>query len=178
MKNIKTYDQVLSESEEASRPIHVAFAGDSNIYGVGFYGAREEAEQALQDRYVGDDEGFLEEAEAPQTFTLDPKDPKEARELIELAIDAEGVIGPGGEDGADAHLSEPDEIAVHLLRRLVSLGLGLEDVIGFRHKRGRVLTLERLFEMGLFDDDLGWMPEGDMKAKIRRMKRGKQAFGM
>jgi hypothetical protein len=178
MKNIKTYNQLLSESEEAARPIYVAFAGDSNIYGVGFYDAREEAMQALRDRYVGDDEGFLEDAEAPQTFTLDPKDPKEARELIELAIDAEGVIGPGGEDGAEAHLSEPDEIAAHLLRRLVSLGLGLEDVIGFRHKKGLVLTLERLFEMGLFDGDLDWMPEGEMKAKIRRMKRGKSAFGM
>ena len=178
MKNIKTYDQMLSESEEAARPIHVAFAGDSNIYGVGFYGEREDAMQALQDRYIGDDEGFREDAEAPQTFTLDPKDPKEARELIELAIDAEGVIGPGGEDGAEAHLSEPDEIAAHLLKKLVSLGLGLEDVIRFRHKRGRVLTLERLFEMGLFDDDLGWMPEGEMKAKIKRMQRGKSAFGM
>ena len=31
---------------------------------------------------------------------------------------------------------------------------------------------------GLFDGDLDWMPEGPIKTKLKRMQRGKSAFGM
>lgn len=32
--------------------------------------------------------------------------------------------------------------------------------------------------LGMFNGDIDWMPEGDLKEKLKRMQRGKSAFGM
>ena len=180
MKNIKGWEQMLNESsiaeEQPGGRIWIAFAGDDNIFAVGFYGTREEAEKAIEERYDASRKSAKMEAEDPHVFSVDSKDPKRIRELIGYSIDALEAYEPEARD------FDEEEKIVYLLRRLVSLGISLDDIVGFEHMRNfankkRIWDLDKLFKIGLFDGDLDWMPEGPMKDKIRRIQQEEDLFG-
>lgn len=179
MRNIKGYRQMLTESmqagDEHSRLIYGVFAGDSNIYGVGFYGTRKQVEDAIEHRYMDEDRKWLKSVEDPYVFAIDPKDPKELGEALTLANGAEAAIGTEEEQLDDR------ETEVYLLRMLIALGVSVEDIIGIEHKRRfsskkEALTLDDLIRIGLFDGDISWLPEGRIKDSIRRVKKTKGLF--
>ena len=182
MRNIKGYGKMLAESRQEESPsgdrIWVAFAGDDNVFAVGFYGAKEEAENAIRERYdTPNRRGAKMATEDPHVFGVDPRDPKGVKMLIGYAIDALEAYEPWAAD-----LDEDDKI-VHLLKRLVSLGIGLDDIIGFEHMRNfanrkRVWDLDKLLDIGLFDGDIGWIPDARIRNELMRSRKSKGLFGI
>lgn len=182
MRNIKGYREMLAESRQEESTsgdrIWVAFAGDDNVFAVGFYRDKEEAEKAIRARYdTPNRRGAKMAAEDPHVFGVDPRDPKGVKMLIGYAIDALEAYEPWAAD-----LDEDGKI-VHLLKRLVSLGIGLDDIIGFEHTRNfansnRVWDLDKLLDIGLFDGDIGWIPDARIRNELMRSRKSKGLFGI
>ena len=175
-RHVKLFEEFSEDApapQESTRNVIWAliFNPDEAIYGV--YQSQEEAEEAK--KRIND----YAEADFKSSYGQDVPYDQEEEDLIDLQS-----FMPGRDNETDAMLFTyakhsgpgpegwPGQDSKEVVRRLILAGGN--PIASSKYHKGfeRIEDLERFF-----DGDLSWMPES-VRAKMRRMKRSMQAFGM
>ena len=153
MKNIKTYTDSLNEAEEQD-------VLDSKLMSAAFNGNTDEARNLL-DRGARID--VMPYGYAPIHYGLHSSHTG----ILDLLLDRGAQIDP-----MNLNEETPLKMAVtkdrpHHAKLLILRGA---DPFKAFKDLGEILWF--------FDGDIDWWPEGDLRTKLKRMQRGKSAFGI